>query len=552
MQKILFIMAPSCAYNSSANTLKEKNITVISQPLSLCYLAGFLRKHGYNIEIYDPHIENYDKSTENNLPDIIRTAIKNKIASTDYDVLGISSPFIYTYQWTHYIADTAKQTHPDKLVITGGGYPSLMPERVMEDRNIDYVVIGEGELALLALLDKINSAEKVDDLDGIAYRSNGNIFVNPKKIFIEEIEDIPYPAWDLVDTDKYFQFQNKKSLNIISSRACPYMCTFCSSYKSWGRGFRKRSAENILGEIDYLLQNFGINEVRFIDDNMTVDKKRFMKIAEGLRDRGIHWNINNISSFTTDNEMLRMMKDGGCDTIAIGVESASKKTLKSLQKPVDLVRTKEILKECRRIGLRCNLLFIAGLPYDTKDDMNKTLKYAEEARADWCTLAMLIPFPGTDIYDFCVEHDYFIEKDIDLAKFTLRNKGFIETEHWDRDWMIKTAHEANIRINFIRNYNILEKDGDLDYAIKMFGHVFRFHPKHVISCICLAYAYFKKGDRDKAAELICNAQSLLELEDVKQDYEEFMNWDEEVINFYHSQIDKNRFCQAGKENSALK
>jgi tetratricopeptide (TPR) repeat protein len=134
---------------------------------------------------------------------------------------------------------------------------------------------------------------------------------------------------------------------------------------------------------------------------------------------------------------------------------------------------------------------------------------------------------------------------MDLSKFTLRNHGFIETENWDCQWVATATYDANIRINFLRNYNIIANDGDLSYAIKMFGHVFRFHPKHVIACICLAYAYFKQGDFDKAGELVENAKLLLERRDVQAEYGKYMNRDEQVINFYYSQSSLN---QKAREN----
>lgn len=540
LPKVLFIVTPLTEFEPEKTSLSGKTLEVLSPPLGLCYLGGMLRKMGYGVELYDPHIENFDKYSKEDMSQALKAAIKNKIRTSDHTILGISSPYLYTYKWAHYISKISKAVAPEKKVIMGGGYPSLVPEKVMEDINVDYVVIGEGEIVLTNLVEKIAVGSDVGDLDGVAYKSDGNIVVVPKKTFVEDVNSISYPAWDLVDVERYFLVQSKRKLNVISSRACPYSCTFCNSYKTWGKGFRKRSAQDILGEVAYLVREFGVKEIGFVDDNMTIDKNRFMEIAGGLKEIGVTWNINNISSFTTDSEMLMAMKEGGCGTIAIALESANERTLKSLRKPVDLVKTIDLLKECRRIGLRCNILIISGLPYETKAEMRRTFDYVEAAGADWCTISMLVPFPGTDVYEYCMEHDYFIDKDLDYSKFTLRNQGFIETEHWDREWAANATHEANIRINFLKNYNILHEDGDIEYAIKMFDHVFRFHPKHVIACICLAYAYSKKGAIDKSRALINQAQLLLGSDEVQKEYGRFMDWDEEVINFYHSQ------CQAAE------
>ena len=539
-QKILLVVTPSSDFEPKKSCLSAKTLEVLSPPLGLCYLGGTLREMGYEIEIYDPHIENYDKFSKEELPQALKSAIENKIRTGDHTILGISSPYFYTYLWAHYISEISKAAAPEKKVIMGGGYPSMVPEIVMKDTNVDYVVIGEGEMVLAKLVDKIAKGLAPGGVDGVAYRQDGKLIVVPKKTFIEDVNSISHPAWDLVDVERYFKFQGKRKLNVISSRSCPYLCTFCSSYKTWGRGFRKRTAEDILSEVVYLRDTFAIAEIGFVDDNMTVDKDRFMEIAKGLKAMGLKWTINNISSFTTDREMLIAMKEGGCDTIAIAVESANKKTLKSLKKPVDLEKTIDLLKECRRINLRCNMLLISGLPYETKEEMLETLNYAEKAGADWYVISMLVPFPGTDVYEYCLEHDYFIDKDLDFSKFTLRNQGFIETENWDREWVANITHEGNIRVNFLKNYNILHDDGDIEYAIRMFGHVFRFHPKHVIACICLAYAYHKKGEFDTSKALIHQAQSLLDTDEVQKEYGRFMDWDGAVIDFYHSQ------CRAAK------
>ena len=319
---------------------------------------------------------------------------------------------------------------------------------------------------------------------------------------------------------------------LISSRGCPYACTFCNSHENWGRGFRQRSAENILAEVDYLISNFGAKDVLFVDDNMTIDKTRFMKIAKEIKKRNIAWQTVNISSFTTDEEMLIAMKESGCDYTAIAVESAVPETLKKMGKPVDLERTKELVKFCRKIGLQCSLFYISGLPYDTKEDMLKTFRYSEEVRGDWNQYAMLVPYPGTDIFKECQDKGYFIDKELDLSQLTIRNKGFIKTEHWDREWVYQMTYDYNIKTNFLRNYNLIEDDGDIKCAIENLEHVARFHTEHIIAVLCLAYAYNKTGEIEKSEEMLKKADALWKQKNVRDTYGRYLEWDEEVISFY--------------------
>lgn len=535
-KKILLVITPTTGFKQEPLSLSERDTEYIPQPLGLCYLGTILRDEGYEVEIFDPHIELYDEYEKEKNAQILKNSISSKINTSHFDVLGISSPYIYTYEWAHFIAETVKRKGKTIPVVIGGGYPSLLREKVLEDRNIDYLVIGEGEIAFLKLLKYLSTHDKVDleDIDGIGYRLGETIKMKPKKTYWENVDNIPLPSWDLVDVDKYMRFGEKKTLIVISSRGCPYSCTFCNSFQSWGRVFRKRSAANVLSEVDYLISRFGAEDILFVDDNMTVDKDRFMEIAEGMKARGVTWSTVNISSFTTDEEMLRAMKGSGCTGTAIAVESAVPKTLKALGKPVDLERTKELVRICRKIGLPLRLFYISGLPYDTKEDMLQTFQYAEEVRGDWNQFSMLVPYPGTDIFNYCQERDYFVDSELDLSKLTIRSKGFIDTEHWDREWAAALTYDYNIKTNFLRNYDLIEDDGDLDTAIRHFEYVYRFHSKHVIALICLAYAYHKKGNLEKANELLEECRGLLRQEDVVNTYGKYMEWDEEVIEFYNS------------------
>jgi len=539
VNNVLLVATPSIEYSLEGVSLKEKSIIKVILPLGLAYIGAALRKNSYNVEIYEPHLESYEEDNEytnEELVEIIKNMIIKKIDKANYDLIGISAPYIYTYQWAHYIAEVAKRQNKEIPVVVGGGYPSMLVEDVMKDKNLDYLIIGEGEISIIHLLEYLNSGNSTDisKISGMAYRINNKVNINHERTYIEELDRLPFPAWDLIDYEKHMIFKKERKLHIVSSRGCPYKCTFCGSHKYWGRAFRKRSAENVLNEIDYLRENFNVKEVDFVDDNMTVDKKWFMTVARGLNDRNLSYRINHISSFTTDNEMLQAMKEGGCELISIAIESAVPETLKKLKKPVNLERTLELVRHCRKFGIDCYLLFITGLPYDTKEDMLTSFKFAEEAKADWITFNMLVPYPSTEIFEYCKDRNYFIDENLDLSKFTQRNQGFINTEDWDREWVATMTYDFNIKINFLRNFNMLDDNGNLDSAIAIFEHVIRFHPRHLIVYLSLAYTYKKKGELDKAEELLKQASLLLNEKDVQKTYGKYMLWDEEVINFYHS------------------
>jgi len=530
--------SPSRHFQECETSLREAVSENIPQPLGICSLAAMLRQHGYEVEISDPHIECFQHDRRATDVDTLKQTIVRHIEQADYDLLGISTFYIYAYQWGHYIAEVSKRRHPNVPVVMGGGYPSLIREKVLEDKHIDYVVVGEGEMIFSDLLRALDGGTSPQDirLEGILHRWNGYREACRRENFIAQVDALPFPAGDLVDVEKYMQFAGKRQLIVITSRGCPYSCTFCNSFESWGRCFRKRSPENVLEEVDYLMASFSVEEVLFVDDNMTIDKNRFMQIAAGLKERAITWSTVNISSFAMDQEMLRAMKDSGCRQTCISVESAVPSTLKAMRKPVDLEKTKMLLDTARAIGLQCRICFITGLPYDTKEDMLTTFAYAEELPSDWNQFSILIPYPGTDIFRYCQDRDYFVEKDLDLSQFTQRH-GFLQTEHWDREWVSAATFDANIKTNFLRNYNISASDGNVDTAIEYFEHVVRFVSKHVIGIICLAYAHHRKGNLEICESYLLRARDFLKEEEVSKIYGKFFLQDEEVIHFYHKWID---------------
>ncbi len=537
MKKILFAITPVVPFNSVANTIKTNMTYYIPQPLGLCYLGSVFRNNGFEVEIYDPMIENYMEFEKNDQDiEFLKNRITKRINERDFDYFGISCPYIYTYKWAHFMAKIVKEKKPITPIFVGNGYPSLLKDRVLQDKNIDYIIIGEGEESTLKLVKCLeeNNLNNIKNIDGIGYRRDNEIIINEKCSFINDPDKIPFPAWDLVHYEKYMAFEGKRTLIMQATRGCPYSCTFCNSFESWGRRFRKRTFNNIILEVDYLIEHFNIEDILFIDDNLTVDKKLILGLSEEIKKRGITWRVVNISSFIVDKEMLSAMKASGCNSISIAVESASPKVLKEIRKPVNLERTKNIIKWCRELNLPVRVFYITGMPYETKEDILTTLKYSAEARGDWNQYSLLVPYPGTDIYNTCVDKGYISDQSLDLESLGNLKKGFISTEQWDLEWVRDITYEYNIITNFLNNYNITEKDGNLDYVIDFFGYVYRFHPEHIIAAICLGYAYYLKGRIDDAHKLFNEANNKLKDKDVYDTFGKYLTYREyEVIQFYN-------------------
>lgn len=544
IKNILLVKSPTTVWETNHLSISSGISEEVPEPLGLCYLAAVLRDNGYEPEIFDPHLEVYEEYRQSRDPELIKESVRKKFAQGGYDLVGVSSMYLYAYKWGHHICAAAKKANEDIPVVIGGGHPSVVLGETMKDENIDYLIEGEGEIAFLALLHALNTSrtpKQMRQIPALLHRDNGQVIHNERQDYIWDLDNIPFPAWDLINVDRYMNTYaeassaRKKTLMMITQRGCPFKCTFCNVFESWGYRFRKRSSENVLGEIDYLIENYGVEEIMFVDDNMTIDKKRMMEICEGLKSRPIRWRVVNIASFVTNEEMLRAMKESGCTKVSISVESASEKVLEAMKKPVDLEWSEDAIRICHEIKLPITVNFITGMPYETKEDMMKTFKWAEKVGADWSTFSVLVPYPGTEIFEYSKKRGYLDPDSLNLEGLTQRNPT-IETETWTREWVADRTYHYNVLINFIKNYNLIEKDGNLPFVTGFLENIVMHHPRHLIGKICLAYAYHRVGNSEEANELLAKAKLLLDDPEVMETYGSYLDLDEKVMNFFRDAL----------------
>ncbi len=395
--------------------------------LGLAYLAAILKKEhdvlvidalasGYeNIVSIDSEFIRYGLSFED---------IKEKIAGFTPDVVGISCLFSAQAEGALKVAKAVKELNPATKTVIGGAHPSSTPESVLADSNVDYVIIGEGEKTFRALLQE---GVELGSLDGIAYKKDQGVVVQGKKAYLENLDELPFPDWSDFDLDKYFKvnlphggsLKHNSFLPVITSRGCPFDCIFCSVHNIWGKNYRKRSAKNVLDELQYLVENFKIKEILFEDDNITFDKERAREIFQGMIDRklGLSWSTpNGVALQTLDDEMLELMKASGCYSISLGVESGDEQVLNQvIKKPIKLEMVRPLILKARRLGLKTNVFFVVGLPGESREQLKRTFKLAESLDADTVNFFYATPLPGTRLQRVCLEKK-MIDENIDLLR----------------------------------------------------------------------------------------------------------------------------------------
>lgn len=415
--KIILIRPP---YSADIRSLAK----LADFPLGLAYIAAVLEKEGHQVAVIDALIEGFDHETQMG-SHVIRYGLsdddlKKRIGKIAPDVVGVSCLFSTQADNAHNVCRLVKEINPSTVTVMGGAHPSVMPAETLRDENVDFVVIGEGEFTMRDLLTRLESKTDLASLDGLAFRREGQPVVNPKTKFIEEPDCLPFPARHYFPMEKYFdpgkyQISPRASpaATIISSRGCPANCIFCSIHTVWGRSFRARSAENALNEIGLLVEKYGIKEIQFIDDNMTLDKKRLLAICEGIKTRfpRLKWLSAGTAIWALDEEMLASMAESGCYRIYLPVESGDQEVLTGIvRKPLKLDRIPSLVKIIRSLGMEVHGFFIVGFPGETPEQARRTLRYARKLNLDAHYVYYATPYPGTEMHAICKRNGFIIEE----------------------------------------------------------------------------------------------------------------------------------------------
>ncbi|RLI82686.1 B12-binding domain-containing radical SAM protein [Archaeoglobales archaeon] len=387
--------------NPNASVEVVSQLGIATPPLGLGYLASTLRERGFKVRIIDDLVERLEFSE---LIDRIKDAL----------IVGITST-TPTFNSALKYACSIKKRLPDVFIILGGVHATFMPHRVIKSECVDAVCVGEGEYTLAEVAERMSSERSLKGVKGLIYKENGMVFNNGKREFIEDLDALPFPAFDLMPLEKYTVLGHKlEQFPMITSRGCPFGCRYCSSSLFLGRKFRARSPKNVVDEIEWLLNDFGARHIAFGDDTFTLNRKRVIEICNEIIERklDVNWSCSSRVD-TISPEMLERMKMAGCVAIYYGVESASSEILKYYRKRIDLEKVKRAVKLTKKAGIETICSFIIGSPFERREDIKKTLKFAIKLNPDYAQFSVLTPYPGTEIY------------------YEAKEKGLLLTENFD-------------------------------------------------------------------------------------------------------------------------
>jgi magnesium-protoporphyrin IX monomethyl ester (oxidative) cyclase len=435
-------------------------------PLGLGYLAASLRHSGFETYLIDACLGKARKISNSSYYNIGLTPAETAHTAADInpDVIGISVPFTSRYKLTLELFSEVRKRLPKTPVIAGGMHATVAPESLL-DHSFDAVILGEAEESFPVFLKEYQTgAESLSD--GIARRIAGKTVIKPQKKHVLDLDKLPFPARDLLPFDRYLKLSGGrwirpglKVASMITSRGCPYRCTFCSAFRVAGRRYRKRSAENVMAEIEELVHKYQVDVIAFEDDNLTADRKRAVAIFEGIARRfpKLQWiTPNGVSIRDLDRDLIQLMKKSGCRSVNLAFESGDPRILKEvMKKDLDPEDGRQVRWWCREAGIAVNGYFILGMPGESRETMERTRDYALSLDLDGIGIFIATPFPGTELFDLCLKEGYldpeYAEGD---ARFQsdpeVLHKPLIETPWLKKEELL--AFHAAFEREFLRNY----------------------------------------------------------------------------------------------------
>ena len=442
-------------------------------PLGLMYLASALIKSGYNVELKDIQNETLNM-TDGEIEDYLDTNFKEYLKKVNPDFVGIGILFSLRFKSALRIAKIVKEVLNGVPILFGGAHATLFPKAILEEYSLytDYIVMGEGDHTIVKLLNAhFNNGRLLDAIDGIAYKDNGRIAVNPKKDYIKDLDDLAFPNYEILNIEDYYfdtsEWHNPKKIPfkynfpVITSRGCPSRCTYCALRLYHGSRYRTRSSKNVVDEIQYLYDKYDCRYISFIDDTFTLEKKRTLEIMSEIRKRKLHIQFdtsNGIEIRTVDEDLLEAMVEAGLCRVTVGIETGSEHLriviLKKNLKNETIYNFFKMAKKYKH--LRFAAFFMCGFPQETRETLDSTFEMIKSLPLDNLAVSILTPFYGTEMFQYCYENgllDVDLKNLHNISDFSYRDSSFLKPLNLDPSYIIDFREKV---LRYIKEKNFAE------------------------------------------------------------------------------------------------
>lgn len=423
---------------------------LLMPPLGVMYCASVLKEHGHEVHIMDMNVAGEDSAVD----------------YRDFDIVGISSDTPRINEAMEF-AKIAKEA--GKIVVLGGVHPTFLDEELLYTGCVDYIVRGEGEATFLELVTALqeDDGHDMEKVRGISWlNEEGEVVRSPSRDFIDDLDEMPYPARDLIDLKRYkgLTLAGRPMTSILTSRGCPYDCSFCSANKLTGRTWRARRPAHIVDEMESIMEDYPFTAFCLVDDNFTLNVKRVNAICTEIIERKLDirwWCMSRTDLIARNERLVERMAASGCDTVFLGLESGSQRSLEGYHKESSVELGKEAVRLLKKHGIDTHASFIIGDVNETHEDIRKTLNYALELNPYVVQFSIMTPYPGTSLFEKIKKRIY----ETDWAKYdgthgVFRVDNFLPGELEDilRDiykrFYLRPRRLLKILINWIKGYHM--------------------------------------------------------------------------------------------------
>lgn len=519
--KLLFVVPMHIVWSSFIDPdyynvgIKKKNGKAYNPPRTDLPL-GPLSMSAYLKKFMDVDVRLIDFNAEvNALEDIPFSNFKelclhffNQIKDFNPDFIGVSSLFSPSFPNFMDAGAAAKEIWPSSLVLGGGNIPTNSYDEIykkMGNTYFDGLCFGEGEKPLLSLLSSSNPKLELSANKSWITREkvlSGNLFL-PKHDFIEDLDEIPFFDYDLCDIDKhhsnqvvasYHNLDKSRGFHIMTSRGCPYFCTFCASHQTHGRSMRYHSISRFKEDCERLKEKYGAETIIFQDDHLMGDTERVYKILEIIQDLGLQSVYQNgLTLYALDRPMLEAFWNAGVRHLVLPVESGSEKVLKNqMRKPLKIKISYRVAKDCRDLGIYTNTNILIGMPGETKSDLEEARQNLKNVVSNWFNIACASPIVGSEMHKIAKEKGYITINTLGSDYRT----AVINTEDFSSEFIQDYQYFMNLDLNFVNNQDI--KLGHFDWALRGFKNVLRLRHDHAFAHFYISVAYRALGEAKDA------------------------------------------------------
>lgn len=402
--KVLLMMPPMSIEENYANL---RTVAANMPSIGLAYVYSAFEEAGCDVEFQDYQCKK-----------VVINDIVDYISKEQYDLIGMQT-YITNMNRCFEVASLIKKKTPQSKIILGGPHATIFSDMVIAHPSVDYVAISEAEYTVKELIKCLGNNIEPNEVLGLYWKErNGKIHKNPRRPFAENLDKLPVPRYEIFNPDNYFpavHIRGRRVHNIITSRGCPFKCTFCSATEVYGNRYRYQSIERSIREMKFLKDKMGVDSLQIYDDNFTTSRKRTKELCKKMIEESLdlQWVCYTRADTIGDDEMLHLMKEAGCYMIVVGIENGNERILKLINKQLNLDIARRNLELAEKASINVLSSFMIGLPSETIDEIENTIEFSTTLALTYATYPIFTPYPGTPIYEDAKNHGTIVSDNFD-------------------------------------------------------------------------------------------------------------------------------------------